>query len=223
MKLSLIIPAAGNGQRMQVQCPKQYLKIEKKSILAHTVTRFLPMLAIEQIIIAISADDTYIKTANIPIDPRIEYVIGGQTRMHSVENALKKVSFPWVMIHDAVRPCVIHDDVYALIEKAAEYDGAILGIPCRDSLKKTHQEIIETTVPREHIWQALTPQLFQTKHLMQAYSIARKQKITVIDDAQAIELLNLKIAMLKGRADNIKITFPEDLPLATLILDMQKR
>ena len=177
---------------------------------------------VAEIIIALHPDDTFIEHAGLPDDARIRFVTGGQTRAQSVLNALEAVTLPWVMVHDAARPCLTHRDIDALLACINGNDGAILGYPCRDSLKRSHQGLIAESVAREEIWHALTPQLFRRCDLHQGYAQALKAHQEVTDEASAVADLNLKIALVQGRTDNIKITYSDDLKLAELILKTHK-
>ena len=129
------------------------------------------------------------------------------------------------MVHDAARPCVTHADINALVDTVVHhvYDGAILGYRSRDSLKKVEPNKSPMSLEREHIWHALTPQLFRTSDLSQAYQQVLDQGIAVTDDAQAIENLGLRnVKLVSGRTDNIKVTYPGDLALAQFILTQQQ-
>lgn len=218
MQVAVIIPAAGCGARMQTDTPKQYLNIQNKSVLAHTVSCFVMRQDIDAIIIALHPEDNFIQHAHLPQDARIRFVTGGQTRAHSVMNALETVTSTWVMVHDAARPCLTQGDIDALLAHTKQSQGAILGYPCRDSLKRGYQGFIADTVSRDAIWHALTPQLFRTQDLHQGYTQALYQKRLITDEASAVADLDVKIALVQGRTDNIKVTFPEDLKLAELIL-----
>ena len=134
-----VVPAAGVGSRMAADRPKQYLHIEGKTILEHTVDRLLDLPEITQVVIAISADDPYFPQLALATDPRITVVNGGAERADSVFAGLAAINNDnaWVLVHDAARPCVRRADLRALITSAVNSDsGAILAAPVRDTMKR---------------------------------------------------------------------------------------
>lgn len=222
--ISVVIPAAGVGRRMLTDKPKQYLTIHGKTILEHTVEKLRDHLQVGKVVIAVSDDDPYFSQLSLASDPEIIRVAGGQERSDSVFAALDYVvkhhPTTWVMVHDAARPCVRSSDIDRLIEAVISHDvGGILATPVRDTMKRSNsgQDII-ATVERENLWHALTPQMFRTAELHRALSRVIDQHIAVTDEASVMEWHGDKPRIVLGRADNIKVTQPEDLALAEFYL-----
>lgn len=220
-----IVPAAGVGKRMQSAVPKQYLTIENKTLLEHTVHYLLEHPAISKVVIAISAEDAYFHSTSLSGNTRVVIATGGGERADSVLAGLEATDAEWVMVHDAARPCVRHDDIDALIAAAVSHnDGAILAAPVRDTMKRGNAESgIETTVCREQLWHALTPQMFRRTQLLEALKSALEKSLNVTDEASAIELAGGAPKLVAGRADNIKVTQPEDLALASFFLAQRRQ
>lgn len=222
-----VIPAAGKGARMGAPLPKQYLTLGDRTILEHTLDRFLRHPRIAGVTVAIAADDEIWPGIAAAL-PQVRRVEGGAERCHSVLNALDALrqtltDEDWVLVHDAARPCVHADDISSLIATLQhEACGGILGTAVRDTLKRCSESgLIEDTVDRTHVWHALTPQMFRYGWLHRALSAALASGRLVTDEAQAIELAGGEARLVQGRADNIKITRPEDLALAECFLRAQ--
>lgn len=225
----VIIPAAGSGQRMQSQSPKQYLRLNSKPLLQHTLERLGQLDCVNEIIVAIAQDDQDFEALipHLPPDvvSRISSVIGGNSRALSVLNALQALddraaASDWVLVHDAARPCITVSDVEKLINALrAEQAGGILAMPVRDTIKQVSSgDYVERTLDRSMLWQAATPQMFRYSVLLESLRTALAQGLEITDEASAIELAGYPVRLVHGRPDNIKITFPEDLVLAAAIL-----
>ena len=220
--LTAIVPAAGIGSRMGADCPKQYLQLAGKTILEHTLERLLSHPAIAQVIVALAPHDRWFEALPVAADPRIVRVEGGAERAFSVLNGLHVAQGEWVLVHDAARPCLTHGDLDALIVAAMGCGGAILGSRVRDTMKRSDGEgNIIATVEREQLWHALTPQMFPTRVLKRALEEGLLLGATTTDEASAMERAGFAVRMVEGRADNIKVTRPEDLSLAGLFLSQQ--
>ena len=219
-----ILPAAGIGSRMRADKPKQYLKILDKTILEHTLTVMLTHSAVTQIILAVNRDDPYIANIALIGHPKIQTVIGGETRAESVFNGLKVIDEKntWVLVHDAARPCLTHSDIDKLLAVNDE-QGAVLAIPVTDTIKRaTADQRILQTEDRTQLWQAQTPQFFRADLLKHALMQAFRQKLNVTDEASAMELAGFRPHLVVGRSDNLKVTRPEDLALAEFYLSKRK-
>ena len=220
--LTAIVPAAGIGSRMGADCPKQYLTLAGKTILEHTLGCLLSHPAIARVIVALAPHDGWFEQLAVAADPRILRVEGGIERAYSVLNALHVAEGKWVLVHDAARPCLTHEDLDALIASAMVCDGAILGSRVRDTMKRTDGAgNIVATVEREQLWHALTPQMFPTGTLKRALEEGLALGALITDEASAMERAGFTVKMVEGRADNIKVTRPEDLSLAELFLQQQ--
>ncbi|PSW64819.1 2-C-methyl-D-erythritol 4-phosphate cytidylyltransferase [Photobacterium leiognathi subsp. mandapamensis] len=224
-KCIAVVPAAGVGSRMAADRPKQYLTITGKTILEHSVERLLSLPEIQHVVIAVSKTDPYFPTLPLANDPRITVVDGGAERVDSVFSGLAAINddSAWVMVHDAARPCVRLDDLRQLMvaAKQSEY-GAILATPVRDTMKRAkvneQGNVIDHTVDREQLWHALTPQMFRAGQLREALTTALAQDAVITDEASALEFCGYSPVLVKGRADNLKVTQPEDLALAEFYL-----
>lgn len=223
-----IIPAAGSGSRFSKSELKQYQRIQSKTVLEHTVER-INQLNLSGYVLAISAQDTFAKTLDLSHSEKAHFCIGGKERVHSVLSALNYLTKiasedDWVMVHDAARPCVDLHSLNHLINSAISQNiSAILATPVRDTLKKSfNHSMIEKTVSRENLWQAQTPQISKIGTLKKAIENALEAGVVITDEASALEFVGEKVLMVQGRADNIKITYPDDLVLAKLIIESQK-
>lgn len=222
-----VVPAAGVGSRMKADRPKQYLTINGKTILEHTVEKLLAHPRVSQIVVAISDDDPYYPELPLTQNPQVIRVAGGSERADSVLSALdyieKQQLGDWVMVHDAARPCVQLSDIDKLISMAMSHDvGAILAAPVRDTMKRGAQGQIDHTVERADLWHALTPQMFRAEPLWNVLSEALQQGVSITDEASAFEWKGFSPALVAGRSDNFKITQPEDLALAEFYLSQNK-
>ncbi len=223
-----VVPAAGVGSRMQADRPKQYLKLLGKTVLEHTVSKLLALPNVSKVVVAVSETDPYFSTLALANHPQVVRVNGGKERADSVLSALNYICkhevSEWVLVHDAARPCFTEQDVSRLIDMAQSHAvGAILAAPVRDTMKRSNQQQnIDYTVERSNLWHALTPQMFRTIPLRDALIDGLASKANITDEASAFERLNLSPALVNGRADNIKITQPEDLALAEFYLSRNK-
>lgn len=223
-----VIPATGSGQRMKADRPKQYLRLGAKTILEHTLDNLLSYASLKGVVLVLSEHDPYWEALNYQHQKPVLLCSGGEHRYQSVYNGLKVLSQALqhnalVMIHDAVRPFVLHSDLDRLLEAAhSSDDGAILAAPVADTLKIAGNDLkIKQTQPREKLWRAFTPQAFQLDIIMSALKWVMEQGLPVTDDASAMELAGYEPTLVPGDGRNIKITSPEDLALAELILSLK--
>ncbi|MCL6243955.1 MULTISPECIES: 2-C-methyl-D-erythritol 4-phosphate cytidylyltransferase [Acinetobacter] len=227
LKLWAIIPAAGSGSRFSKTELKQYQNIAGVTVLEHTVAR-LNQLPLTGYVLAIGEQDNIAQTLALANQDKAHFCLGGAERVHSVLNALQYLSRianddDWVFVHDAARPCVSQLSLEDLVQSAVDSEqSAILAIPVRDTLKqvKTPPQI-STTVDRSTLWQAQTPQIAKLGMLKNAIEQALAAGATITDEASALEFVGEQVNVVQGRSDNIKITYPDDLELARLILASQ--
>jgi 2-C-methyl-D-erythritol 4-phosphate cytidylyltransferase len=224
-----IVPAAGIGSRMQADRPKQYLDLDGKTVLEHTLQRLASHPRVEGIVIAVAEHDPWWDKINQEFACQIHTVDGGETRADSVFNALIGLADlsgedPWVLVHDAARPCLRHQDIDHMLDTLCHHDvGGVLGIPVNDTVKRVNADLeIEETVCRKGLWRAATPQMFRLQMLTMALTSALEKQLTVTDDASAVELAGFQAKMVAGHPDNIKITVPQDLALASLYIQQQR-
>ena len=227
-KIWAIVPAAGSGSRFSKTQLKQYQTIENKTVLEHTIDR-LNQLPLTGYVLAIGEQDDVAQILNLSHKELAHFCMGGAERVHSVLNALDYLS-QWaspddlVFVHDAARPCVTTECLTNLLNTAIEQQtSAILAIPVRDTLKRVVAENqIDQTVSRDQLWQAQTPQISTFSKLKTAIETALAHDIVITDEASALEYINEPVQVVMGRSDNIKITYPDDLELAKLILQSQQ-
>ena len=227
MKFGGVVPAAGVGNRMQADRPKQYLQLAGKTVIEHTLERLMQSGILERIAVAISTEDPYWPDLDVSQHRQILTAEGGKERADSVLSALialqdEASDGDWVLVHDAARPCITTSDIRLLIESVqADAIGGILALSSHDTLKKVAGNRITQTIDRSTIWRALTPQIFRYSALRNALQDAAQQGLDVTDEASALELKGLQPIIVEGRPDNIKITRSEDLPLANFYLEQQ--
>lgn len=226
-----LVPAAGIGSRMNLDCPKQYLSIVGKTIIEHTLAALLAHPRIQHVVIVLNPADTQFQSLEIASDSRITTVTGGEQRADSVLAGLNHLvhltgsDHCWVLVHDAARPCLHHDDLDRLLQLAEADEqgnmacGGILASPVRDTMKRGRVgQIIDHTVERQDLWHALTPQFFPLMLLRDCLSKALSQHANITDEASALEYCGYQPVLVNGRSDNIKVTRPEDLALAEFYL-----
>ena len=214
-----VIPAAGIGSRMAADRPKQYLQLAGKSILEHTLDCFLDHPCLLGVVISLAEDDPYWPTLACARDTRIQRAPGGSERADSVLNALLRLGElgaseqDWVLVHDAARPNLHADDLDLLLaELADDAVGGLLAVPARDTLKRVGRDgRVRETIDRSVIWQAYTPQMFHLGALHRALAEALVSDVKITDEASAIEWAGQAPRLIEGRADNLKVTLPEDL------------
>jgi 2-C-methyl-D-erythritol 4-phosphate cytidylyltransferase len=227
-KIWAVVPAAGTGSRIGGEIPKQYLDLNGKKLIEHTLDRLANHPRIAGIVIAISGQDQYWNSIKLPDKAAVIDVEGGAERHHSVLNGLDKLSEmiagnDWVLVHDAARPCIRREDITRLIDTVMDHPvGGILGVPAADTMKRVdeHNRIVDT-VTRSGLWHAQTPQMFRLDQLVTAIRHAMDINAPITDEAGAIELQGLAPLMVEGHRDNIKITEPQDLMHAAIYLEQQ--
>ncbi len=223
-----VIPAAGAGRRMGADIPKQYLPLAGRTVLEHTLQKIAATPRVEGIVLSLGAADEWWPTLDVALDAPLRIVTGGAERVHSVFNAVAAIApelddTDWLLVHDAARPCVHVADIERLIDAVADHEcGGILAAPARDTMKLAGDagEIVET-VDRSRLWHALTPQLFRAGLLHRALEAGLAHPERITDEASALEWLGYSPLLVEGPMDNLKITRPEDLPLAEFYLQRE--
>jgi len=223
--LYAVVPAAGIGKRMGSEIPKQYLQINQLPIIHYSLETLVNHQQIERVVVVLSPRDRWFEQLAIAKHPKICVVVGGAERADSVLCGLKVLpQHGRVLVHDAARPCLTVADLDLLIEMQKEGVGAILASEVRDTMKRAAgNQCIDHTVERERLFHALTPQLFDLPLLQHVLTAALDQGVNITDEASAMEWANHPVLLVPGRNDNIKVTRPEDLQLATLFLTAQQR
>ncbi|MFN2409841.1 MAG: 2-C-methyl-D-erythritol 4-phosphate cytidylyltransferase [Halomonas sp.] len=224
--LWLVVPAAGQGRRMEADRPKQYLMLLDRPILAHTLARLHSAFPNARLVLCLDDDDHWFTDDWVPFADW-QRVTGGAERMDSVFNALTAIEArddDLVLVHDVARPCVTREDLLALHQAVQRHTaGALLAMPVADTMKRAGPTGASLrSEPRDALWHALTPQGFRYRQLYQALSDARNRHTLVTDEASAVEALGETPQLVPGRRDNIKVTHPDDLALAAAILTSQR-
>jgi 2-C-methyl-D-erythritol 4-phosphate cytidylyltransferase len=214
-----VIPAAGVGARMAADRPKQYLTLGGRTILEHSLDCFLDHPCLKGVVVSLAVDDPYWPDLPSAGNPLIQRVAGGRERADSVLNALLHLHAQgagdddWVLVHDAARPNLARADLDRLLgELADDSVGGLLAVPARDTLKRAGADgRVQQTVDRSTIWQAFTPQMFRLGALHRALADSLVAGVAITDEASAIEWAGQAPKLVEGRADNLKVTRPEDL------------
>lgn len=220
-----IVPAAGVGRRMGSTIPKQYLTLAGRPVLHWAMASLLGAPEVRGCVLAIDpADQRWPEFRPDTVKP-LHVVDGGAERFQSVFNALefllqRESPDCRVLVHDGVRPCLAEPELQRLLAQGLASDsGALLAVPVRDTLKRQdHEQCVEGTADRRDLWQAQTPQLFPLGLLHRALRRIMAEGLQVTDEAQAVEALGLRPRLVEGSVSNLKITRPDDLPLAEAIL-----
>jgi len=220
-----LIPAAGAGSRMGQTLPKQYLPILNRPLLHHSIARLCAHALVERVYVVLAAADRWFNEYDWnPFGAKlVPLYAGGESRAETVRNGLQRIEREvagddWILVHDAARPCVTSALLDRLIgEIGADHTGGLLAVPLADTLKRANSSArVVATEPRVGLWQAQTPQMFRYGLLTRALQSVDLADIT--DEASAIERLGMQPRLVASDISNLKVTYPEDLALAELIL-----
>ena len=226
MSNTAVILAAGLGKRMQAGHNKQFIEICGQSILTHTLTVFAQIPEIAKIVLVVRAGEEDTCQNMIPeiAENKTVLAIGGKERQDSVHNGIRAITWEceYILIHDGARPLVTEEVIRRTLLAAQNSGAAICAVPVKDTIKQADSDgNVLATIPRESLWAAQTPQVFQADLIRRAYENAYVHNHYGTDDASLVEYLGEKIKIVTGDYENIKITTPEDIPTAEQIL--QKR
>jgi 2-C-methyl-D-erythritol 4-phosphate cytidylyltransferase len=222
-----IIVAAGQGRRMQVRTPKQFLQLAGRPVIAHAAAIFRHHPLIHQMVIVVpegsrESEIQAVLAMQQPGDKPLVVAAGGPTRQRSVYNGLLAAQAQTddiAVIHDGVRPFVSTDQLTAVVKTAIGWGAGILAIPLTDTPKQVSTDgKIHKTLSREGVWLAQTPQAFRVGILIKAHEMAQAENFIATDDAQLVERCGVPVKVVDGSIFNIKITLPQDLALAEAIL-----
>src|ERR1700683_5561842 len=234
-RIAAIVPAAGLGTRMGADLPKQFLELDGVPLIIFTLRRLAACAAITDFFIATRSDDIVSlqdKVGKAALGRPARVVHGGDTRQQSVANALAQVdpATEIVLVHDAVRPFVTPEQIGRVIAEARARGAAILGIPAIDPVKKVKRAIlpedvvlITSTIPRERIVLAQTPQAFSYALLRDAFHKAQQDGVTASDESSLVERFGHDVFVVLGSERNLKITRPADMALARFYLEQERR
>jgi 2-C-methyl-D-erythritol 4-phosphate cytidylyltransferase len=225
-----VVPAAGRGTRFGGELPKQYLQVDGRLLLAHTLDVLLAHQAVAGVLLALADNDPLWPGWTEYAGKPLLTCTGGDSRAMSVLAALQAIpesvrAVDFVLVHDAARPNLALSDLDQLLERGrADPVGAILAAPVRDTLKRAGDDGgIDGTEPRERLWRALTPQLFRRLQLTRALQAAAEACVEVTDEAMALERQGLRPLLVEGREDNFKVTTPADLARFEFELSRRRR
>lgn len=220
MKITAVIVAAGRGSRMGAEINKVFLKIKDKTILEYTLDVLEQNNKIDNIVIVTRECD--IEKCNqilLNYDKISHIVCGGNTRQKSVFNGLMNSECDYVLIHDGARALIGNDEINNVIDDCIRYECAALGVKCKDTLKMTTNDgFIEKTIDREFVYSIQTPQAFKYSIIKKAHERAIEDGFETTDDCALIEKYDSKIKITEGSYENIKLTTPEDMIIAKMIL-----
>lgn len=227
--LWIVVPAAGRGERMGSDIPKQYVMLGDQCMLQHTLSRLLSVPDAAGIVVTLSEDDQNWSMVASRADDRVHTTLGGKTRAGSVVAGLRYVldqapESTWVLVHDAARPLVSLSDIRRLTDTVYNNGavGGILATPVQDTLKRADSYCcIEQTVSRNQLWQAQTPQLFRAGELLEALQSAAAADPSghgITDESSAMESLGHEPQLVEALHPNLKVTRPADLLIASLLL-----
>ena len=227
MKASAIVVAAGSGKRLGLATPKAFIEIGGSSLLLRVLRVFNGVEGVNEIVLAVPAGaqklargEAQLAGLQIPI----KITEGGAERQDSVRIALALTSAEsdLIIIHDAARPFATPEMFRACLAAAAENGAALVATPVADTLKRANDGIVTTTILREGLWQAQTPQAFRREVLIQAHGHAVQKETVATDDAQLCEELGIPVKLVLGSPFNLKITTPDDLAIGEAIALREK-
>jgi 2-C-methyl-D-erythritol 4-phosphate cytidylyltransferase len=224
MAYHALVPAAGSGSRFGADLPKQYAMLHGKPVLQHALDRLRAQFPLERLYVVLAADDELFDAMISAAADVTALRCGGVGRSASVHNALARMTGvdgdDWIVVHDAVRPCIDADSSLRLQRELAGDDvGGFLALPVTDTLKRVDADgRVVRTESREGLWRAHTPQMFRAGVLRRAFALPGAHPWT--DEAHAVEALGMRPRAVTGHAFNVKITFPDDLALASAILSI---
>ena len=220
----VIIVAAGTGSRMKKDINKQFIKLNDKEIIAHTIDKFYNNDNIDDIVVVIKEEEEKYFVDNVINKYRfddIKIAYGGNERQDSVYNGIKKLNnnCDVILVHDGARPFVTGDIIENSIEEAKKHNAVVVGVKVKDTIKMVSEDgnIIDTP-NRNFLWSVQTPQVFKYDIITKAYEDAYNGNYYGTDDAMLVERIGYNVKMVEGSYDNIKITTPEDLKFGEQIL-----
>jgi len=204
-----IVLAAGEGKRLGLR--KQFIEIHGKPLFMYSVEKALKLF--DEVILVLPKD-----TLNrVSVPPEVKKVEGGKERQDSVLNGILETEADIVVVHDSARPLAT-EEMFREVSNLGEFDGKIVAVPSRDTLKEVSSETILRTIDRSHIWLAQTPQAFRRKILLECHFRARNEGFYGTDDASLLERYGYKVGVVLGSYWNVKLTYREDIPFIERLL-----
>ncbi|MGM0924517.1 MAG: 2-C-methyl-D-erythritol 4-phosphate cytidylyltransferase [Bacillota bacterium] len=225
MKYEVVIPAAGQGKRMNAGKNKQFIELDGIPVIVHTLKVFEHDPQCTGILLVVNPNERDIFAAmaeRYEIGKIKDLISGGSERQHSVYNGLKAASSEIVLVHDGARPFIKKHMMTKLVKAASEGGAATVAVPVKDTIKRVlNSEVIET-VERSSLWAVQTPQAFRLSDILTAHEYASQSGFLGTDDASLIERSGRKVKVIEGDYTNIKLTTPDDLLLAKAILESER-
>lgn len=230
MKVAILLLAAGRGTRLGASTPKAYLPLAGRPLLLHAAERLLAALAdvaaCELVVVAHPADrDAHLAPCLAALQrllgpARLAVAVGGATRQESMQNGVAAAApdAELIVVHDAARPLVPIAATRACLAAAARDGAALLAVPATDTLKQVRDGKVVATLDRSAIWYAQTPQIARRELLLRACEHARATGFVATDDVSLLEHFGAAVTVVPGTAGNLKITHPDDVPLAAALL-----
>ena len=220
--VSLILLSGGSGKRMRSIFPKQYLELNNKKIISHSLETFFSIDDIFEIIIVCHRQYEHIFT-KYNFNKKILFAKPGLRRQDSVFSGLQKTTGQYVCIHDGARPLVTKTDILNTIENAKIYGAAAVGCYVKNTIKMHKKNFISKTLKRKNLFEVYTPQVIQRDLLIEGFALAAEKKLEVTDDVSLIEHLKKPVKLVEGSPNNLKITTELDLLIAQMLLTKNKK
>lgn len=238
--VGFVLLAGGTGSRMKANMPKQFLSLKGMPVLHHSLDLFLNRLPAfceshgmkGPPLVVLVMDPMYQPEYQPIVDKyegRLLFANPGVERQGSVENGVKKIKetlkdeCTHVAIHDSARPLVTIEEICNVVKDAKEYGAAVLGVPCKATIKESEDgTMVLRTIPRARLWEVHTPQVIEIDTLLKGFEKVQAEGLEVTDDVSIIEAMGGDVKLTKGEYTNLKITTPEDMDVATAILEERK-
>jgi 2-C-methyl-D-erythritol 4-phosphate cytidylyltransferase len=224
VNIGVVIAAAGQGKRMGGPVKKQFIELDGKPVLLHTLELFSGLEYIKEMIVVTAEEDVAQTQALVSHYPDVRVIPGGAERQDSVYQGLCALgACEYVLIHDGARPFLSRATLEKLIETMRVKRAAILAVPVKDTIKRTDDAgVVMDTPPRKSLWAVQTPQAFALSDIIAAHERARQEGFLGTDDASLIERMGQDVHVVEGEYTNIKLTTPEDLVFGEAILKVRK-
>jgi 2-C-methyl-D-erythritol 4-phosphate cytidylyltransferase len=223
-----VIVAAGKSERMGAKVDKAFLSLGSKPVLAYSLVAFEKCPDVDGVVLVVRKDRVDAARALVEMfgcSKVRRIVAGGNLRQLSVENGLAAVpeEVTVVAVHDGARPCVTPEIISDTIKSAKRYGSGVAAVRVTDTIKEAVRGVtVSRTLDRSNLWRVQTPQTFKLDLLREAFAVVRKKKLVVTDEASAVELVSNDVRLVPAAVSNLKITTPEDLALATALLNQYR-
>ena len=219
-----VIVAAGKSERMGPEVDKAFLSLGTKPVLAYSLIAFEKCPDIDGVILVVRKDrvDPARAMAQLFGCSKVKRVIaGGNSRQISVKTGLSQLSsdVDVVAVHDGARPCITPSIITETIKSAKKFGSGVAAVKITDTVKEVKKGlVVSKTIDRTMLWAVQTPQTFTRDLLLKAFDAVNKKRLTVTDEASAVELVSHDVRLVPAALSNIKITVPDDLTLAAALL-----